>query len=254
MIGSDVAFTHTALGDPIVRQVGEPLSVCRMYTTNAPMVNPNLRDDQICSEDIGPAGNIDKLITIEKTDHGDKMVFSEENYQKVMKGILHHFFLSCQRDGVKVPILPGFGLGVYIPPEWQTQAYRGFVGAMEELLLQNAKQYGFDAVVFADPNEKLQQDIQQMIDNNRFSFFKVINGSCLDVAHQLGLKGVKTGLLSAGDTNGIPGKYWELGHIALEELFALCSTLIHAQHPSANPNIIGEPSEYQVFQPSPPNQ
>lgn len=217
MISSDIVMVCQSDGIPLVRDRSQPLVKFRLYTTNAPNLQYNQQDRQVFLDSSGQ--------------------LKEEIYNAEVKRILGNYLSECQKHGIKVPVISGFGLGAFMPGSVKSVAINQFAKALIDLLKE--KDYGFEAVIFSTTDTRVTNAITNEAEKFKgmpfFSKFTTSTKSCLDIAQDLASKGVKCSLLNPGDPSGIPGQFWEAGHIALEEMIALFSTLIISQFPGSNP-------------------
>ncbi|MCK4935080.1 MAG: hypothetical protein KAR79_05785 [Simkaniaceae bacterium] len=146
-----------------------------------------------------------------------------------MERIFLHFLREARANLDRVIVLPGFGLGAFMTPALLGDAKACFVRALNRAI--EAEGHHFDKIIFADPNTNLTSSVSSI------SGVITTNKSCLDVAHFGAKKGLKIALFNPGDGSGIPGQFWLNGHIALEEMFGLFTTLLLAQHPHCNENV-----------------
>jgi hypothetical protein len=216
MVSSLVVSVCDSKGEPLSR--GNILFPYRVYTSNAPNLAYNDNDRKQFL-------NGDGTLNIEK-------------YTQEIKRILLHFFEEAVKNGDDTVVFGGFGLGAYMPKELSPVASSCFVEAVRSVMNEQGKK--FKKVIFASPCTALTSPI------SRISNVIVSNKSCLDIAHIGAEQGFKIALLNPGDSSGIPGQFWLQGHIALEEMFALFTTLLLAQHPHCNP-LVGNASVYTPF-------
>jgi hypothetical protein len=223
-VSSLVTMLCSPDGKPIQRKTNEKLPLFRMYTLNF----PNLRYNVI---------------------EADKHQFllsdgslNREAYKQEYKRILEHYFTRCQRGGEQVPILSGAGLEAFMPPHLQADAFNAAAEAIEELL-KSDKFNQFTGVVFAAFQDQMAQIFEEKL--KEVTKVKVVKGSSFWIAYEGAKKGLKMGMINPGDPSCIPGQFWEGGHIALEELIALFTTLILSQHPDFNP-LIKDTAHYQA--------
>lgn len=222
LVSSDIVLAYTAKGEPLLRD--KNLYKFRLYTKSAPNINYNNNDI--------------KNFIIEGT-------INEDKYTVEIKTLLKHFFLDCKRDGIKIPVLPGIGLGIFMPPPLKSIGTKYFANALAQVLEEMPENL-FDAIIFASPDLQVSQIIADNVSNSGgHPRFLVTRKGCLDVAQAGARSGIKMGVLNPGDPSGIPGQFWEEGDIALEEMIALFSTLILSQHPGANSGVIGNQDKYE---------
>lgn len=213
MVSSLVASTCDSKGNPIVREGALPLY--RVYTSHAPNLAYSCYDR---SQFLKADGTLKK-----------------EEYTKEMERIFLHYFEEARANKDNVVVLCGFGMGAFMTSDLLPDGQKCFVEALRRASSVHGKH--FDKVIFADPNAKLTPLISKIPN------MTVTNKSCLDVAHHGAKKGYKVALFNPGDGSGIPGQFWLQGHIALEEMFGLFTTLLVSQHPHCNP-LVGRRSAY----------
>lgn len=213
MVSSLVAATCDSKGNPITREKDLPLY--RIYTSNAPNLAYSPWDrSQFLNEN--------KTLKLEE-------------YTQEMERIFLHYFEEAKANKDKVVVLCGFGMGAFMDAKLLPDGQKCFVEALRRAT--NRHERHFDKVIFADPNKGLTSLLSQIPN------MIVTNKSCLDVAHHGAKKGFKVALFNPGDGSGIPGQFWLQGHIALEEMFGLFTTLLVSQHPHCNP-LIKDTSKY----------
>lgn len=205
MVSSLVASVCDSKGNPISRNNDLPLY--RVYTSNAPNLAYSPYDKK---EFVNKDGTL-----------------SREKYTKEMERIFLHYFEEAKFNKDNVVVLCGFGMGAFMTPELLPDGQKCFVEALRRATSAQGKH--FEKIIFADPNKKLTPAISSIPN------ITVTNKSCLDIAHHGAKKGYKIALFNPGDGSGIPGQFWLKGHIALEEMFGLFTTLLVAQHPHCNP-------------------
>jgi|GEM_PF-6563640 len=213
MVSSLVASTCDSKGNPIAREGDLPLY--RVYTSNAPNLAYSPYDR---SQFLNANGALNK-----------------EKYTKEMERIFLHYFEEAKANKDNVVVLCGFGMGAFMTPELLPDGQKCFVEALRRASNVHAKH--FDKVIFADPNKKLTPFLSKIPN------MTVTNKSCFDIAHHGAKKGYKVALFNPGDGSGVPGQFWLQGHIALEEMFGLFTTLLVSQHPHCNP-LVGNRSAY----------
>jgi len=207
MVSSLVVSICDSRGSPISRK--EELSPYRVYTSNAPNVAYN-RDDYAAFVDEDGA-------------------FKKEKYTAEIERLLSHFFEEAENNADDTIVLCGFGLGAYMQKEFSDAATQCFAEALGNAM--NERGNRFKKVIFADPNGQLSSRI------NKVPNIIVSNKSCLDIAHVGAEQGYKVALFNPGDESGIPGQFWFCGHVALEEMFGLFTTLLLSQHPDCNQSV-----------------
>ncbi|MDN3507087.1 MAG: hypothetical protein P0S96_07655 [Simkaniaceae bacterium] len=214
MVSSLVASTCDSKGNPISRQ--GPLPLYRVYTSNAPNLAYSHSDR---NEFLNSDGTL-----------------NSKKYTEEMERIFLHYFEEAKINGDKVVVLCGFGMGAFMTPSLLPEGQKCFVEALRRAT--NAKGKHFDNIIFADPNKNLTPAISSIPN------ITVTSKSCLDVVHHGAEQDYKMALFNPGDGSGIPGQFWLNGHIALEEMFGLFTTLLISQHPHCNPSV-GSKSTYK---------
>ena len=214
MVSSLVASTCDSKGNTISREGAIPLY--RVYTSNAPNLAYSPYDR---SQFLNANGKLNK-----------------EKYTKEMERIFLHYFEEAKANRDNVVVLCGFGMGAFMTPDLLPDGQRCFVEALRKATEAQGKH--FEKMIFADPNKKLTPFISTIPN------MTITNKSCLDIAHHGAKKGYKVALFNPGDGSGIPGQFWLQGHIALEEMFGLFTTLLISQHPHCNP-LVGNRSVYR---------
>ncbi len=216
MVSSLAASVCDSRGNPISRKKELPLY--RVYTSNA----PNLA-----------YSSFDQNAFVQKNG-----TLNTEKYTNEMERIFLHYFKEAKANKDKVAVLCGFGMGAFMTPALLPHAQKCFVEALRRATSAEGKH--FDKIIFADPNKKLTPAISSIPN------ITVTNKSCLDIAHHGAQKGYKVALFNPGDGSGIPGQFWLNGHVALEEMFGLFTTLLVAQHPHCNPKVTDAKSYISV--------
>jgi hypothetical protein len=174
----------------------------------------------------------------------DMRAFSTEGrnaYKDEMKALLTHYLTECLEDGVDVPIIPGFGMGAFLPEHLRSEGFGAFGEALNEVL-KESKFANFSRVVLADPNPELCKAVKEKNSDIK-SKLTVTDKSGLDVVQKGMDRGLKMGFLNPGDPRCYPGENWEGGHFALEEMLGQQTTMVLAQHPGICPNV-SESSSY----------
>ena len=207
MVSSLVASVCDSKGNPISRKKELPLY--RVYTSNAPNLAYSAYDRH---EFVQKDGTL-----------------NTEKYTREMERIFLHYFKEAKANNDNVAILCGFGLGAFMTAEFLPDAQKCFVEALRRATDAEGKY--FEKIIFADPNKKLTHAMSSIPN------ITMTNKSCLDIAHHGAKQGFKVALFNPGDGSGIPGQFWLKGHIALEEMFGLFTTLLIAQHPHCNPKV-----------------
>ncbi len=225
-VSSDIVMVCKADGSPLRR--GEDLFKFRLYTKSAPNLAYNQAD---CKKFVSEAGII------------------QGKYIEEVKGLLKHFLLDCKKDGVRIPVLPGIGLGSFMPEHLKKEGCTYFAAALGAALAEFPPD-SFEAVIFATPDPTVTAIMESEVpkefeEGKEHVKFVVSKKSCLDVAQTGARCGLKMGVLNPGDPSGMAGQFWEGGHIALEEMMALFSTMVLSQHSGANPDIIGDKTKYE---------
>lgn len=215
MVSSLAASICDSTGNPISREGDLP--IYRVYTSHAPNLVYSPYDK---SEFLKTDGSLNK-----------------EKYTKEMERIFLHYFEEAKANKDNVVVLCGFGMGAFMAPELLPDGQKCFVEALRKATATHGKH--FEKMIFADPNKKLTPFIKTIPN------ITVSNKSCLDIAHYGAKKGYKVALFNPGDGSGIPGQFWLKGHIALEEMFGLFTTLLVSQHPHCNP-LVGNRSAYNA--------
>lgn len=232
-VSSEVALVRTSCGEPIKRTLNMPLHTFRVYTTNA----PNLAYDYVHQ----------KMFLSESQD----LILPQ--YKETLKSIFMHVLRNMQNDNVSIACLPGFGLGAFMPAHLRPQGFKMFSEALVEVLDEG--RFTFEGIVFSDPAgsiaPQLTLEIGQHADMPWKETFQITRKSLLDVASLSSSKGIKTGILNAGDPSCVAGQFWQGGHIALEEMYALFSTMVLSQTPTMNPYLLQNmvefhPNSYQI--------
>lgn len=225
-VASDVVSMRSSRGTPYQRTINEPLCTYRIYTTNA----PNLAYDALFT----------KLFVNERS---QKL---KPSYKETLKKIFYHVLSNMKQDGIEVPVLPGFGLGSFLPYELKDQGIAYFAEALTETLNEGA--FTFKGFIFADPSKHLHPIIKHELKKYKekpwATNFHITNKSCLDVAHFGATLGIKTGLLNAGDPSCVAGQFWQKGHIALEEMCGLFTTMVLSQTYTMNPHLQNNISKF----------
>jgi hypothetical protein len=223
-VSSDVAMICTPNGEAISRSASQSLPVFRLYTMSAPNLSYHCleQDTQTFFDSI--TGQL-----------------HAENYKQEYKKLMNHYLQECLADGVEMPIFTGFGLGAFIPDFCRAEAADAAAEAIKELLQQDNFK-SFKACVFADIDDVICAKMEAKLGN--MPNFKVIKKSALWVAFEAAKQKIKTGLINPGDPSCIAGQFWAKGHIALEEMLALFTTMLFAQHPHFNP-LVQKISEYK---------
>lgn len=208
LVASDAAIFFTSRLEPIKRTLNMPLRTVRIYTTNA----PNLAYNYVHQ----------KMFLNERKDRLNPL------YKQVMKQILAHVFTNMQKDGIEFVGVPGFGQGAFVPDALRSQSIRFFTEALFEVLEEGS--FAFQTVLVSDPSGAITFENRNNI--------QVTKKSLLDVCAAKSQEGIKTGMLNAGDPSCIAGQFWQGGHIALEELYALTTTMVLSQSPGLNPHLL----------------
>lgn len=223
-ISSLVTMLCSPDGEPIQRKIDEKLPEFHMYTLNL----PNLRYEVIEADKqqfLLPDGSLNK-----------------EAYKQEYKRILEHYLLRCRSDGVQVPILSGAGLDAFMPQHLQPEAAATAGEAIKELLTGDSFNQ-FTGIIFAAFQEQTAQTFAEILKD--IPKVNVVKGSSFWIAYEGAKQGLKMGMINPGDPSCIPGQFWEGGHIALEELVALFTTVIFSQHPHFNP-LITDTAHYKA--------
>lgn len=203
-VSSEAYFVRNSLGKSVDREIGQPYTPTRIVTTNAPI----------------RAGQT-----------------NDAAYWDVMEVLLDRYFQEARETGCDYVIIPGFGMGVFNSGSDKEKAYPLFATLLKKVISEHHEH--FKGIIFADPNKMLFEPVQTEF--NKASNFKdkltATDKSCIDVAILFSKHQSKAALLNPGDPSCIPGQFWESGHIALEEMIALTSTMILTQHPRFNPRV-----------------
>ncbi len=210
---SKVAAFRTSTSKPYHRTLNEPLATYHIYTTNA----PNIAYDLFFKRHYMNK-NQDRL---------------KSTYKQVLKEIFHHVLSNMQDDGIEVPVLPGFGLGAFLPDFLKPDGAKAFSEALNEVLDEG--QFFFIALIFADPGKRIHPYVRAACQDKNIYY---TNKSCLDIAHLGATYDIKMGMLNPGDPACITGQFWQKGHIALEEMCALFTTLLFSQTGTMNPTLL----------------
>lgn len=216
MVSSLVTSVCDSRGNPIQRK--DTLPYYRIYTSNAPNLAYSAYDR---ADFVNRDGTL-----------------NEQKYTKELGRIFAHYFSEAKANGDRVVVLSGFGMGAFMTPELLPSARKCFVRALRGVT--DAQRNSFDKIIFADPNKQLTASIKTI------PHITVTNKSCLDVAHHGAKRGYKIALFNPGDGSGIPGQFWLDGHVALEEMFGLFTTLLLGQHPNCNP-LVKDRTRYRAF-------
>jgi len=177
-----------------------------------------------------------------------RLVVNEAPAVLRMMEILHHAFLAFQRANVTYPCLNAIGCGAFkgpfnrVPHLWARAAC--------ELLQRHS--YGFAAVLYSLPT----------FGDDHFTVFRRVFAagsglrSCVVLVEDKGMiafadhfarHGHRAGILNPSDAvavrQGYIGMYWDGGHVALEELLAMQTTLL-LQHKGVNPALYRDPTRW----------
>lgn len=213
-VRSKIPLVVNQQGQTISRKAGrDPLHTFNIYTMNGPNLN-----------------GVDGSDSFPNDFFDDKGTFLPDGFKTEMKALLEHYLLECKADGLDVPVVTGISMGAFLPDNLKDEGKQIFAAALKECLAD--PQFDFKGIVFADPDSKdptLRNAVLGALkDDTRVT---VTNKSGLDIV-ELGTKeGLKMGLLNPGDNSCYPGQNWEGGHFALEEMLAMFSLMVIAQHP-----------------------
>lgn len=179
----------------------------------------------------------------------DQAAFAKEDTMEVndagrlrMRQIVGHVFEKMKQDNVKQPIMSAIGCGAFkLPVDGGRDAPRAMAQAMYDCLANN--DYGFEKVwisipVFDDPtnNETFIATFNQLMQEKPLKCpVAIANASMLSLAETITRNepNSKVGILNPSDAQAVrEGKiamYWNHGHIALEELLGLYTTMLLQQ-------------------------
>eukprot|EP00667_Euglena_gracilis_P010914 EG_transcript_11127 len=172
-----------------------------------------------------------------------RRVVDEDAARRRMKEILHHVFLAFERHGVQYPCLNAIGCGAFKGPYDSVPGL--WAAAASDLLRTHA--YGFAAVLYSLPDfgDDNYSAFQREFARPRDMPLK----TCVVLVEDRGMVCLadffaqhkhKAGILNPSDAQavrqGYVGMYWDGGHIALEEILAMQTTLL-LQHKGINPQL-----------------
>jgi ribosomal protein S20 len=214
-VSSDVVLIRNQQREPIERAIGSPLPRFRIYTMNGP---------NLCG--------IDAALFI-----NEKQELKTDEYKAEMKALLKHYLSECRKDGIDIPVIPGIGMGAFLPHSMKDAGRQAFAEALCELLEE--PDFNFKQVVFADPEEQLCKAVEEVAKNNKVpsTKLKILQKSGIDVVQKGTEKGYKMAFLNPGDSSCYPGENWEKGHFALEEMLGMDTLMVLAQHPGSCENV-----------------
>ena len=170
----------------------------------------------------------------------------QRRYTVRAKVILAHVLACMQAEDVEFPVLCAIGCG----------AFKGSFGdipfcvaqAVAAVLLEGG--FRFKAVVICLPGFSAEDDnfsifsrvFEQHDKRLPVPVMLVEDRGMLTIANRLRVLGLKAGVLNPSDCDalhpdrGYIGMYWDNGHVALEEMMALTTTLLF-QHKGVNPGL-----------------
>jgi hypothetical protein len=162
-------------------------------------------------------------------------------YTDLVKSQLQLFFNQCLEDKVTCPVLPGFGMGAFLPSgpgerdeTIRKEAQEAFAKALLDVAGEFSSQ--FKAITFANPrfpsNEALKYTgtdfLLSELGKGSVANFRIVEGSAFDVVQEGQKQGVKMGLLNPGDPSGITGEnFWsdhEGANLAFDEAIVAMTT------------------------------
>jgi hypothetical protein len=156
-----------------------------------------------------------------------------------MRLIWYHCCRAWQRFGVAVPVLSAIGCGAFRGdgPDAARVPYL-WAEALAWALGRGGDDYGFDAVVVALPVFGGDDNFTPFVDVLRRSADRLAvpvvltrrHGMLSVAARVAGTLGRRAGFLNPSDVvalqAGKMGMYWDRGHVALEELLAVQTTVL----------------------------
>jgi hypothetical protein len=179
----------------------------------------------------------------------DQTTFADEDLRvnnagkKRMKEITGHIFEKMKQDNVTHPVLSAIGCGAFSSPaDGGENTPKAWAEAMYNNLADN--QYGFEKVTIAipifggdDTNYQAFIDAfgEMMKEKPLQCEVEIVNASMLSLADSISDENpdAKVGILNPSDAQavreGAMGMYWNGGHIALEELLGVFTTMLPQQ-------------------------
>lgn len=198
MVGQKVvAFCNTS-GEPITLTKGQSPPEFHVYSTSAPDLRRDattIPTDYECFFDKSPPPR-----------------FKKDEYKKEIESQMKHFLSRCQRDGVDVPVLSGFGLGQFLATLDESQKVEVRQACYEAMFkVIKDKKEDFKGFVFAD--ERGKDAVSNLLKKPENTDIKdklmLSKASVLDVAIKGAENGLLMGILNAGDPSCYNGQDFE---------------------------------------------
>lgn len=224
MVSSLNVLTHEEDGTPIKRQLNDSLRTFRIFTTNAPNL-ASLSHDTLARLD---------CLNAEKQTDGVKYSLKKDVYTSILESLFLHYFQQCEALNVRVPVLSKIGQGSFLHETLRKEGEECFYEALGNALAK-VKEGTFDAVILSSPGSTFDDSAIQKQSN--VPYFST-NKGLLGVVKAGMEMSYRMGVLNPGDPSCIPGQNFRDGHIAMEELIALQSSLTLTQSPKFNSKVM----------------
>eukprot|EP01012_Entosiphon_sulcatum_P027669 TRINITY_DN33366_c0_g1_i1.p1 TRINITY_DN33366_c0_g1~~TRINITY_DN33366_c0_g1_i1.p1 ORF type:complete len:419 (-),score=82.28 TRINITY_DN33366_c0_g1_i1:7-1263(-) len=166
-----------------------------------------------------------------------------------MKQIYAHSFTVMQQSGVHYPCLSAIGCGAFKGPFADVPGL--WARALFEVLSEH--DYGFRAVfdslpTFGEDNFTEFSNVFALLEGQgkqlKTAVVLLEDRSMVAIANHLAQANHNAGILNPSDVQAIRqgriGMFWDGGHVALEEILAMQTTLL-LQHRGVNPALFSEP-------------